>query len=96
MYLARRLARLIGFVRADYPVGWPINGYVPLAALSRRRVSDDEIAAISSKLAIRPGPISNADVGVEITRFINEMPSPQDIERVRRRLDTIGRASTSQ
>jgi Protein of unknown function (DUF3349) len=96
MYLARRLARLVGFVRADYPVGWPINGYVPLAALLLRRVSDDEIASISSELVTRPGPISNADVGVEITRVINEMPSPQDIERVRRRLDTIGRASTSQ
>jgi len=95
MYLARRLTRIIAFLRAGYPTGWPVTGYVPLAALLGRRVSDDEIATIASELVTRPGPISNADVGVEITRVINEMPSPRDIERVQRRLDTIGRASTN-
>lgn len=92
MYLARLLVRIVAFMRAGYPTGWPLTGYVPLAALLRRRVSDDEIATISRELVTRPGPITNADVGVEITRVINEMPSPRDIERVRRRLDTIGRA----
>jgi Protein of unknown function (DUF3349) len=92
MYLARLLVRVVAFMRAGYPPGWPITGYVPLAALLRRRVSDDEIAIISSDLVTRQGPISNADVGVEITRFTDDMPSPHDIERVRRRLDTIGRA----
>jgi hypothetical protein len=92
MYLARLLVRIVAFMRAGYPTGWPITGYVPLAALLRRRVSDDEITTIASELATRPGPISNADVGVEITRVINEMPSTGDIERVQRRLDTIGRA----
>jgi hypothetical protein len=93
MYLARRLARIVAFMRAGYPTGWSVTGYVPLAALLRRRVSDDEIATISSQLVTRPGPVSNADVGVEITRVIDDMPSPRDIERVQRRLDTIGRGS---
>ncbi len=93
MYLAGRLARIVAFMRAGYPTGWSVTGYVPLAALLPRRVSDDEIATISSQLVTRPGPISNADVGVEITRVIDDMPSPRDIERVQRRLDTIGRGS---
>ncbi|MGB9304006.1 MAG: DUF3349 domain-containing protein [Mycobacterium sp.] len=93
MYLAGRLARIVAFMRAGYPTGWSVTGYVPLAALLPRQVCDDEIATISSQLVTRPGPISNADVGVEITRVIDDMPSPRDIERVQRRLDTIGRGS---
>ena len=34
--------------------------------------------------------ISTADVGVEITRITNEMPSPDDLERIQRRLTAIG------
>jgi hypothetical protein len=93
MYLARLLVRIVAFMRAGYPTGWPVTGYVPLAALLRRRVSDDEIATITSELVTRPGPVSNADVGVEITRVTDDIPSPRDVERVQRRLDTIGRGS---
>ena len=91
MYLADRVARFVAFVRAGYPTGMPATGYVPLAALARRRVCDDEITAITSELVMRRRrwPISTADVGVEITRITNEMPSPDDIERIQRRLDAI-------
>jgi Protein of unknown function (DUF3349) len=95
MYLARWLARLVAFLRAGYPTGWPVTGYVPLTALLRRRVSDDEIPRITEELLTRPGSISNADVGVEITRVTDDMPSPEDIERVQRRLDAIRQAPTS-
>jgi hypothetical protein len=90
MYLADQVARFVAFVRAGYPTGMPATGYVPLAALSRRRLCDDEITAITSELIMRRRwPISTADVGVEITRITNEVPSPDDIERVQRRLDAI-------
>ena len=89
--MAAWLSRFVAFVRAGYPTGMPATGYVPLAALLSRRVSDDEIATITSGLIMhRRRPISTADVGVEITRVTNEMPSPEDTERVQRRLDAIG------
>jgi len=91
MYLADRVARFVAFMRAGYPTGMPATGYVPLAALSRRRLCDDEITAITSELMMRRRwPISTADVGVQITRTTDDMPSPDDIERVQRRLDAIG------
>jgi hypothetical protein len=34
--------------------------------------------------------IDSADIGVAITRITDEIPSPADLERVQRRLDTIG------
>jgi hypothetical protein len=38
----------------------------------------------------RGTPINTTDVGVAISRITDEMPSPDDIERVKRRLDAIG------
>jgi hypothetical protein len=90
MYMTDRLSRVVAFLRAGYPVGMPDTGYVALAALLPRRVTDDEIVTITSQLiAHRRGPISNADVGVEITRITHEMPSLEDIERVQRRIEAI-------
>ena len=91
MNLAHWVSSILAFVRAGYPAGMPTTGYAPLAALSRRRASDDEIAAIASQLIMQGLPISTADVGVAITRFTDSMPSQDDIDRVQRRLDTIGR-----
>jgi hypothetical protein len=91
MYLADRVARIVAFIRAGYPTVMPATGYVPLAALLPRRLSNDEIITITSELVVRRHRrISRADIGVEITRITHEMPSPDDIERVQRRLDLIG------
>ena len=85
------LSKIVAFLRAGYPTGMPATGYVPLAALSCRRVSNDEITTITSELIMhRRRPISPADVGVAITRITNEMPSSDDIARVQRRLDAMG------
>jgi hypothetical protein len=91
MDLAHWVSSIVAFVRAGYPTGMPATGYVPLAALSRRRVSNDEITAITSELVKQKHrPISATDVGVAITRVTNAMPSQDDIARVQRRLDAIG------
>ncbi|MGB8387400.1 DUF3349 domain-containing protein [Mycobacterium sp.] len=91
MDLTHWVSSILAFVRAGYPTGMPATGYVPLVALSRRRVSDDEIGTITSELVMdRLRPIGAADIGVAITRITNEMPSPDDIARVQRRLNAIG------
>jgi uncharacterized protein DUF3349 len=93
MDLSHWVSSIIAFVKAGYPTGMPATGYMSLAALLTRRLSDDEITAIASELIARGHwPISTADVGVAITRITNEMPSPADIERVQRRLNAIGSA----
>ncbi|MGO8938933.1 MAG: DUF3349 domain-containing protein [Mycobacterium sp.] len=91
MYLADRVARFVAFLRAGYPTGMPSTGYVPLAALLRRRLSEDEITAITSELTMRGrAPVSTAAIGVRITRITDDMPSPDDVERIERRLEAIG------
>jgi Protein of unknown function (DUF3349) len=91
MDLSHWVSSIVAFVKAGYPSFMPATGYAPLAALLPRRLSDDEIVIITTELVLRRHwPISSADIGVEITRVTNDMPSLGDIERVQRRLDVIG------
>ncbi|WP_374025819.1 DUF3349 domain-containing protein [Mycobacterium sp. HNNTM2301] len=90
MDLALWVSSIVAFVRAGYPAGMPTTGYSPLAALARRRLTDDEIRAIATKLMRRQfWPINPVDIGVEITRVTNQLPSPTDVERVEHRLHEI-------
>lgn len=91
MALSDVLNRLIGFLRAGYPEGVPAHDYVPLLALLRRRLSDDEIVAVASELmSDGNGPVGGTDVRVAITKVTEEMPSQEDTDRVRQRLVAAG------
>jgi hypothetical protein len=92
MALSDVLMRVVGFLRAGYPEGVPAHDYVPLLALLRRRLSDDEVMAVVAELTSgeSTAPIGGADVGVAITKLTDEMPSPEDAERVKRRLAAVG------
>ena len=96
MGLADRVSGVIAFFRAGYPKWAPTTGYVPLLALLRRRVSDDEIMAIANRLVARRRPsMDTADVGVEITRITDELPTLDDLARVQERLAAIRRSDGS-
>ena len=91
MALAERVSKIVAFFRAGYPTGMPVTGYVPIVALSRRRLADDEINSVTNQLIAHAcWPIGNAEVAVAITKITQEMPAITDIERVRDRLDVIG------
>ena len=82
---------MVAFVRAGYPQGVPETDYIPLLALLRRRLSDDEVAAVTAQLAGRGElNIDTADIGAAIIRITDELPSLADLERVQRRLEAIG------
>jgi Protein of unknown function (DUF3349) len=85
------VARIVAFVRAGYPQGVPETDYIPLLALLRRRLSDDEVAAVAAHLAGR-GELhaDTADIGTAITKITDELPSLADLDRVQRRLEAIG------
>lgn len=85
------LTSILGWLRAGYPNGVPEQDYVPLIALLRRRLSDDEVLAVTAAFAPQPaGSIDRVDIGVLITKVTDEMPLESDIARVRAHLDGAG------
>lgn len=90
MDLSHWVTSIVAFVRAGYPSGMPAAGHVPLVAPTRRRLCADDITAIARDLiARRLWPISSIDIGVEITRVTNQLPSPHDVARVQRRVHAL-------
>jgi len=85
------LGSVIDWLRAGYPEGVPAQDYIPLLALLRRRLSDDEIKAVADEI-LKDGshPFGTADIGVLITKVTNELPSEEDVARVRERLEAAG------
>jgi Protein of unknown function (DUF3349) len=78
------VARVVDWLRADYPAGLPDRDFVPLVALLRRRLTDDEVRAVA-RLLVEAGviPSGRVDIGSAIAKITTELPSQDDVERVR-------------
>jgi hypothetical protein len=85
----RFLTSIVAWLRAGYPEGIPPTDYFPVLALLSRRLSNDEVKAVARALKHR-GDFDDIDIGVLITQFTDQLPSPEDVERVRSRLATKG------
>ncbi|WP_030016430.1 MULTISPECIES: DUF3349 domain-containing protein [Micrococcales] len=80
-------ASVIRWLRAGYPEGMPSQDYIPLVAVLRRRLGDDEIVDICRQLKAEGViPAGTVDIGVEITKITDEMPLPEDVNRVEEHL----------
>jgi hypothetical protein len=85
----RFLTSIIEWLRAGYPEGIPPTDYFPVLALLTRRLSNDEVKVVAREVMHRPG-FDAVDIGVLITQLTDELPKPDDIERVRARLAAKG------
>ena len=87
--MANFIGRIVDWINAGYPEGVPGPDRVPLLALLKRRLTDDEVKTVAKAL-IERGEIDDADIGVLVTRITDELPTPDEIERVRERLAAYG------
>jgi Protein of unknown function (DUF3349) len=83
------LTSIVTWLRAGYPEGIPPTDYFPVLALLSRRLSNDEVKAVAHEFMHSPG-FDDVDIGVLITRLTDQLPSPEDVERVRVRLAAKG------
>jgi len=83
------LAKIVAWITSGYPDGVPGPDRVPLFALLKRRLSDDEVKAVARELKDL-GEFDSADIGVLITQITDELPTSDDVERVRQRLAAKG------
>jgi hypothetical protein len=76
-------------LRAGYPEGVPPTDTFAVLALLSRRLTNDEVKAVTHELVQR-GEFDKVDIGVLISKLTDELPSEEDIERVRTRLAAKG------
>jgi ABC-type transport system involved in cytochrome bd biosynthesis fused ATPase/permease subunit len=76
-------------LRAGYPEGIPPTDTFAVLALLTRRLSNDEVLAVTHELVQR-GDFDDVDIGVLITQITDDLPAPDDVERVRERLAAKG------
>jgi hypothetical protein len=90
MALNTRLLGVLDWLREGYPAGVPPKDYIPLLALLRRRLTEDEVREIAHEVAGlgdgAVGPDGTADIGVQISKLTDAMPSPEDIALIEERL----------
>ena len=87
--MTKFLAKIVAWITSGYPEGVPGPDRVPLFALLSRRLTDDEVRAVVKELTDR-GEFDAVDIGVLITQITDELPAPEDLERVRNRLAAKG------
>jgi Protein of unknown function (DUF3349) len=85
----RFLSSVVSWLRAGYPDGVPPTDTFAVLALLSRRLTNDEVKAVAGDLMER-GEFDKIDIGVAISKLTDELPSEEDIERVRTRLATKG------
>lgn len=87
--MTRFLTKIVAWITAGYPEGVPGPDRVPLFALLKPRLTDDEVRTVVRELSAR-GNFDDIDIGVLITELTDSLPAPEDIERVRTRLAARG------
>ncbi|MGO4442025.1 DUF3349 domain-containing protein [Mycobacterium sp. 2YAF39] len=83
------LAKIVAWITSGYPEGVPGPDRVPLFALLKPRLTDDEVKSVVMALKDL-GEFDDTDIGVLITQMTDELPAPLDVERVRQRLAAKG------
>lgn len=88
--LTRALTTVADFFRAGYPTGVPATGYLPLFALLRRRLSDDEVLIVAGRTNGAGPPILQSDIRTAIAALLRDTPLFDDVDRVSRHLAGTG------
>ncbi|MFT4165090.1 MAG: DUF3349 domain-containing protein [Microlunatus sp.] len=91
MALPGFLGSIVSWLRAGYPEGIPESDYIPLLAVLARRLSNEEVQRVTREL-IASGelPVDKIDIGTVITKFTDELPREEDVDRVRAKLVAHG------
>jgi hypothetical protein len=87
------LTQVLRWLSAGYPQGVPPVDRIPVLALLRPRLTDAEIQMVCDVLIAQADPgeqLSAVDAQVLLSKSLHELPSAEDIDRVRARLDAVG------
>ena len=80
---------VLDWLREGYPSGVPAKDYIPLIALLRRRLTEDEVREIAAEIAEQVphgGSDASTEIGVHITKLTDALPSDEELARVEKHL----------
>lgn len=83
------LSSVVDFLRAGYPEGVPRQDYIPLLALLRRQLTDEEVREVVVAVLGDANP-DDETVDRAIREVTNEPPLKSDLARVASRLASVG------
>jgi hypothetical protein len=86
MALSTAVSSVLQFLHAGYPEGVPRQDYIPLLALLRRRLTEDEVGDVANALIASDDTDSIAAMADAIKAITRDDPRPEDIARVRSHL----------
>jgi hypothetical protein len=85
------IVKIVSFLRVGHPQGVPAADGIPLMALLRRRLSDAEVVQIATSLGRHANLALDAtNIRVMVTKITDQLPSPEEVERVKERLEIRG------
>jgi hypothetical protein len=90
MALPAALLKIVNWLRAGYPDGVPEHDYMPLFAVLRHQLSDDEVTLIAAEPAFSAAPESAAEIKRAASAITRSDIRDVDIARVRSRLAADG------
>jgi len=87
-----RVANVVGWLREGYPAGVPEHDYVPLFALLRRTLTEQEVEDVAVAVVQQHdrGPISHEAIEELVARTTAQEALDQDVARVRAVLAAAG------
>ncbi len=83
------LSSIVEFLRVGYPEGVPQQDYIPLLALLRRQLTDEEVREVVVSVLGEANP-NEETVDRAIREVTNEPPLKSDLSRVASRLASVG------
>jgi hypothetical protein len=85
------LQSIVDFLRVGYPEGVPQQDYLPLFALLRRRLTDEEVSQVADQLLAQTSDDATSQaIHAAIEHVLNETPSESDVVRVLSQLKSAG------
>lgn len=85
-----QIERVVNWLKGGYPHGIPEADYVPLLALLRRRLSQQEIDELAERISVAGLIPARVDVGAEFLRVTHELAGEPELERISRKLMDAG------
>jgi hypothetical protein len=83
------LSAIVDFLRIGYPEGVPQQDYIPLLALLRRQLTDEEVREVVATCLLEANP-DGESIDRAISEITKEEPLHSDVARVASRLAAAG------